>query len=221
MSFVTSEFTFSHERLKNIDLNAFSDSFKVLVPDQYVEGNYRLRRYSQFTGQADSLKKLPHSRFVQSKSVNYLSGDIQREYPDLESDLVEATQFKALIKEVSDYFCFNPDKTVLGVHQIRILCSGSDEGVPVPEGIHQDGFDLIAICCIARHDIEGAETQLFQDPDGEPIYKCIMQPGDVIYCNDRKLYHYTAPIHASSSANVNGYRDVFVITVSLSDARVK
>ena len=214
MALITPGFTFSHQRLSCLDLTAFSESFHRLAPDQHVDGNYRSRRYSQFTGPATALKKLDHESFIQSKKVNYLNGDIERQFSELDSSLVSQPQFEQLIQTVSHFFGFNPNKTTLGVHQIRVTCSGHEKGLPVPEGIHQDGFDLIAICCIARHNVQGAETELFNNPAEKAVYACTMQPGDIIYCNDRKMYHYASPIEVGSNEE-EGYRDIFVITVSL------
>ena len=212
--FITPDFTFSHQRLLSLDLDTFAESFQRLSPDKYNAGNYRFRRYSQFTGHASNLIKKTQEVFIQSRDVNYLNSDIDRNFESLENQLIVLPQFEQLVQTVNQFFGYDPYKTTLGIHQIRIICSGRGKGLPVPEGIHQDGFDLIAICCIARHNIRGAETQLYQHPDEKPVYNCTMQPGDIIYCNDRALYHYTSPIEADCK-DIVGFRDMFVITVSL------
>lgn len=214
MALVSPDFTFSHQRLSCLGLDTFSGFFQRLSPDTHNCGNYRFRRYSRFTGHASNLIKKPQEAFIQSSDINSLNGDIERNFESLENDLVDLPQFEQLIQTVNHFFGYNPNKTTLGIHQIRITCSGNEKGLPVPEGIHQDGFDLIAICCIARHNVLGAETQLYQHPDEKPVYNCTMQPGDIIYCNDRTLYHYTSPIEAGNK-DLAGYRDMFVITVSL------
>ena len=216
MAIISPGFTFSHQRLSSLDLTAFSKFFERLSPDKHVDGNYRLRRYSLFTGPAHKLKRLPYEYFMQSKKVNYLYGGIKRQFNELETSLTALPQFEQLIQTIEHFFGFNPDKTTLGVHQIRITCSGQEKGLPVPEGIHQDGFDLIAICCIARYNVQGAETELYKNPEEDPVYNCTMQPGDIIYCNDRKMYHYTSPIEVGSKAT-SGFRDMFVVTVSLNE----
>lgn len=216
MTLIAPDFTFSCQQLSHLNLDAFSDHFQHLSPDKQAENAHRSRRYSQFTGPATALTELPHNAFIQSSNINYLAGDIPRDFSPLEPSLIELPQFGQLIQTVNDFFGFNPDKTTLGVHQIRITCSGHKKGLPAPEGIHQDGFDLIVICCIARHNVAGAQTELYPHPDKKAVYKGTMQPGDIIYCNDRKLYHYTSPIEVED-AQSTGYRDMFVITVSLSD----
>lgn len=220
MALITPDFTFSHQRLTDLDLNAFAPFFVNLAADPYVNGDYRFRRYSQFTGPAECLEKLPHDDFVQSRAVNYLNGDILRAFAEIEPALTELPAFQYLFRQVNGFFGLDPARTVYGVHQIRITCSGSDQGLPVPEGIHQDGFDLIAILCVARKNIEGAETGIFYHPDQKPAFSTTLMPGDIVYCNDRRVYHNTSAIQASNGVG-SGHRDVFVITVTLRDEQWK
>ena len=211
---VLPDFTFSHQKLPNIDLSAFSQSFNNLSPDPHIEGDFRLRGYSRFSGHPPNLKHLRHQEFVQSKDINSLYGGICRDFAELDDSLIALPQFEQMIQSVIEFFGLPPDKTILGVHQIRIVCSTEKQGLPVPEGVHQDGFDLIALCCISRQDVSGAETRLYEDPKCDPLYTCTLQPGDIIYCNDRNLYHYTSPIQPVFD-DKEGSRDMFVVTVSL------
>lgn len=216
MPLIDPDFTFSHQHLSSVDLNVFSDSFNQLIPDQHVDGQYRYRRYSRLTGSLDNPQCLDDLPFFQSKTVNYLNGDIDRCFEALEGAVIELPQFKQLMQSIGDFFGFDPAKTILGVHQIRVVCTSDETGCPVPEGIHQDGFDLIAMCCIAKCNIEGAESQIFNDPKLPALYQCTMEPGDIIYCNDRTMYHYASPVKPECPG-FEGYRDMFVITVSLSE----
>lgn len=220
MAVISPDFTFSHQRLTDLDLNAFAPFFANLAADRYVSGHYRFRRYSRFTGPAERLERLPHDDFVQSRSVNYLSGDILREFAEIEPTLTELPEFQSLLRQVNGFFGLDPARTVYGVHQIRVTCSGDDHGLPVPEGIHQDGFDLIAIICTDRKNVEGAETGIFYHPEQKPAYSATLLPGDIVYCNDRRVYHYTSALQVSSG-QVSGHRDVFVITVTLEDEQWK
>lgn len=214
------DFTFSHQRLPGLDLEQFAPFFRQLAPDQHVDGNYRFRRYSRFTGVPGHLRKLGHEAFVQSKQENYLSGNIARDFDELEQPLICLPPFEQLIQTVNLFFGYDPARTVLGIHQIRITCSEGEAGLPVPEGIHQDGFDLIAMCCAARHNVSGAETRLYRTPEEKPVYNCVLEPGDIIYCNDRSLFHYTSPIKPAPG-HFRGYRDMFVLTVSLGEQQWK
>lgn len=205
-------FTFEHERVeKGLDFSSLEAYFDGLPRDHYIEGHYRRRRLSRFRGPVERLQHLPHGHFIQSGLYNQMLGNIQRDYEELEEALIASTPFKALIGRVHQRFEVNPETTVLGVHQIRISCTLGEEGEPAPEGIHQDGFDFITVACVNRHHIEGAATELYEDPKAEPVFSRECSAGEILYCNDRSLYHYTTPIHPSG--DVVGHRDVFVVTV--------
>ncbi len=192
-----------------LDTEALKKYFKGMPLDHYIEGSYRRRRLSRFTGPTDALIHLPHNTFMQASYVNELLGNIQRDYEELEEALIEEPAFKALIQSMYDFFNMDPRSTVLGVHQIRISCNPKETGEPAPEGVHQDGFDYLCICCIDRVNIEGAATCFYANPIGEPIYSAILEPGNIAYVNDQAIYHYSTPIEPKDSY---GYRDVFVIT---------
>lgn len=75
---------------------------------------------------------------------------------------------------------------------------------------HQDGFDFVGIFCIDRHNLIGAETHLYEDPNAAPIFAKELQPGEFVLVNDRRLYHSTSGIQPLGTGE--GTRDVFVMT---------
>lgn len=205
------DFTFELRHLPEaVDLAALRPFFDHLPVDHYVEGDFRRRRLSRFRGPASALEHLPHETFVQSGYLNQLLGNIRREYEELDEALIASASFTAFIAGIQGFFGFDPATTVLGVHQIRITCSAEQQGEPAPEGIHQDGFDFITICCVAREGVVGARTEFYRDPEGDAIFSRELQTGEVAYCDDRAIYHYTTPVHPAGDAP--GHRDVFVVT---------
>lgn len=198
---------------KGAELEELATWFENLPLDHYVEGSFRRRRLSRFRGAAQNLVHLRHGTFLQASNVNQLLGNIRRDYEELEDSLIASHAFKALLAGLQNFYGFDVNSTVLGVHQIRICCSVQEQGEPAPEGIHQDGFDLLTIACIARREVEGAATQLYADPQGQPLFSQELAAGQIVYCNDRQLYHYTTPIRPAHLAP--GHRDVFVITAKL------
>ncbi len=184
-------------------------SFARLPFDPYISRRFRQRRLSRFDGPPSHLRHLRHSVFAQSQAVNQLLGGVVREYEELEDELIAQPGFRAMIASFVAHVGL-PPSTVLGVHQIRILCSGTLAGDPAPEGIHQDGFDAIGIFCISRVNVVGANTHLYRSPSGQPVFSRELQPGEVLYVDDRELYHYTDPLHPRVEGD--GHRDVFVIT---------
>jgi hypothetical protein len=185
-------------------------SFARLPLDPYIEGHFRRRRYSHFSGRPDALRRLTHQTFQQSRAVNYLLGGVRREYEELEDAVVALPAFRSMIATYIDHLAIDPTVTDFGVHQIRILCSPEFAGDPAPEGIHQDGFDYVGIFCVDRHNVEGAATHLYKAKDQPPIFNRELQPGEVVFVNDREVFHYTDPLHPRVAGE--GHRDVFVIT---------
>jgi hypothetical protein len=189
-------------------------SFARLPPDPYIEGRFRRRRYSHFSGRPNALRRLTHQSFQQSRAVNYLLGGVRREYEELEDGLVALDAFTAMIATYIDHLGIDPTVTDFGVHQIRILCSPGFAGDPAPEGIHQDGFDYVGIFCVDRVNVVGAATHLYKALEGKavqpPIFNKELSPGEVVFVNDREVFHYTDPLRPRAPGE--GHRDVFVIT---------
>jgi hypothetical protein len=189
------------------DLRPFFDDLPL---DPYISGHFRRRRYSHFRGPAHAIERLRHARFLQSKNVNYLQGGLAREFQELDPKLVALREFKDIVACFIDWVQIDPKTREFGVHQIRILCSPEFSGDPAPEGIHKDGFDFVGIFCIARHNVIGAETHLYRDKAQPPIFNRALQPGEVVFTNDRAVFHYTDTVRPATPAP--GHRDVFVIT---------
>lgn len=188
-------------------LGAFFDRLPL---DPYIKGRFRRRRYSHFRGPSERMQRLDHTSFLQSKQVNYLAGGIRREFEELEDGLLAEVAFRHVVQSFLDTIGIDPLVREYGVHQIRICCSQEFSGDPAPEGIHQDGFDYVGIFCIDRHQIVGANTLLYRDPKGEPVFARALQPGEAVFTNDRVLYHYTDPVRPVGAGQ--GHRDVFVLT---------
>jgi hypothetical protein len=206
------EFDYKLQRLSNLRTEAFECYFQELPRDPYIKGNFRLRRFSRFQGLPVDLTRLEHKYFEQSAAVNKLAGGVKRDFAEIEEALVHLPEFQKLIAGFVDFAKIDPVTTEMGVHQIRIRAVPGEFGEPAPEGIHQDGFDFVGIFCIKRFNLIGAETQLYEDPKGAPIFAKELQPGEFVLVNDRRLFHYTNGIQPADSGAGSGIRDVFVIT---------
>ncbi|MBA2480322.1 MAG: 2OG-Fe dioxygenase family protein [Planctomycetes bacterium] len=204
------DFDFELHRFPSDGIGDLRPYFDQLPLDPYITGAFRRRRFSHFRGPADRLERLDHTYFEQSRTVNRLAGGIRREFQELEEGLLALPAFRAVVATFIDFVGIDPLVTEMGVHQIRILCSPAFSGDPAPEGIHQDGFDHVGIFCVERHDIVGANTHLYRDKGGPPIFSRALQPGEAVFTNDRTVYHFTDPVRPS--ADHPGHRDVFVIT---------
>ena len=81
----------------------------------------------------------------------------------------------------------------------------------VPEGIHQDGFNFIAISCINRKNIKGGLSNVYENDKITKSYSKILNIGEILILNDRKMFHDVTNIELDNLNNI-GYRDIFVFT---------
>ncbi len=190
-----------------LDLRPFYDRMPV---DPYITGVFRERRFGHFIGSAYDLRRLPHQRFLQSKAINQVAGGISRDFAEIEPELLVMPAFQAMVATFVDTIGIDLATREIGVHQIRIRCSREFSGSPAPEGIHQDGFDFIGIYCVDRHQILGATTGIYPGRDQEPIFQRELQPGEVVFANDRRVFHFADQVRPSSDQP--GYWDLLVIT---------
>ncbi len=114
----------------------------------------------------------------------------------------------------------------VGVHVIRIK---SDESVPdmrgqvVPEGMHQDGFDYVALGCLGSVNVtKDWRTYVFAGgPDGskpdvkteEPFFSHHLGPGSMIFLDDAKCWHDADDLH-QADASKPGWMDFIVVTLA-------
>lgn len=199
--------------LNQIPLAGFAELapfYERLPLDPYINGKFRQRRFSHFRGPAARLRRLEHMAFVQSQQVNQVAGGMRRHFAELEDGFVALSAFQAMVTAYVNFFGFDPEQREIGVHQIRILCSPEFPGTPAPEGIHQDGFDYIAIFGVGRRDIHGACTHIYRTKDQPPIFSKELLPGEVLFANDRAVFHFAEQVRPSGPGI--GTWDLVVIT---------
>ena len=203
-------FDYKLEKFAALNAATFEPFFANLPVDPYIQGKFRRRRFSRFTGTPENLHRLEHKYFIQSTQVNQLAGGVKRDFPELDENLIQVPEFQTLVAAFIDFSKIDPMVTEMGVHQIRIVASKNEQGEPAPEGIHQDGFDFVGIFVIQRRDITGAETHLYRTKDQPPVFNKVLQPGEFVMVNDRSHYHYTNAV--APTGDGEGVRDVFVFT---------
>ena len=185
--------------------------FSNMEIDKYYD-NERYRAYSLVkVDNNENINILGDLSFYQSSNLNTYNGNNLRSYKNIDKNLVENKEFKNLInlfnKEVSKEFGFNNE--YINIHQIRVTANIELTNL-IPEGIHQDGYNLVAIVCISRENIEGGENKLY-DIDKNLIDKRFLEEGDMLIINDNKLFHEITDIKIKDK-NYEGYRDIFVFT---------
>lgn len=198
------------EMLTAIQVEAIKPFFDHLPADPYLSGGYRFRRLSHFKVDGDRLITLPHRQLFQSKEYNPLLGDVPREYAELDDELIQLSDFQAIIWEFFQFCQLCSSSHEIAVHQIRTTASSEKLGNPAPEGIHRDGVDLVGIFSVNRARVRGAETHLYQAKNQLPIFSKVLNPGEFLVFRDDQYFHFTSPIRVDAAES--GVRDVFVLT---------
>ncbi|MGR5069718.1 MULTISPECIES: 2OG-Fe dioxygenase family protein [Vibrio] len=190
-------------------IEQLSASFEGLPRTEHADGQYRLRRYSVVGFEDGQVIDLNKNSFVQSSDINRFQGDVVRQFEPIEKDILLSEGFR----EMCELFV-NANHLVDGqeieIHQIRITAI-YDETQVAPEGVHQDGFDHIALVGVSRHNIMGGDIMLYSSHNQAPFFRKVLENGEVAMLADSKLWHNAVPIRSVIN-DQEGHMDVFVLT---------
>nr|MBC8410515.1 2OG-Fe dioxygenase family protein [Paracoccaceae bacterium] len=165
-------------------------SFDNLPETDHKDGKYRLRRYSRVelrttfwnAGEDVEIVDLKVGGFNQSSDYNLHQGNKLRLFENLEEETINSRGFKEIcleFKKANDL----EDGVEVDVHQLRVVTLDEfDNTAPVaPEGIHQDGYDYIAMVGIQRNNIKGGELQAYPDKKSLPFLNHILKDGQMLF----------------------------------------
>jgi len=210
--------------MKFLQLNKISDdgikslqpSFSDLPETSHKDGKYRLRRYSVIelrttfwnaTREAE-ITHLSHRDFIQGEEFNKFQGGMARSFEDIEEDVLQSQGMKEaclLFKESNNLV----DGQEVEIHQMRIITLNKRKTPVSPEGIHQDGFDHIAMLGVNRYNVSGGELTVHKDKEADPLMTHALCNGEIIMLDDSKLWHNANPIEPRLT-NEEGHMDLFV-----------
>lgn len=196
-------------RLSQGALTQLSPSFAQLPHTDHADGQYRLRRYSVVRFINGAVEPLENRQFVQSADINRFQGDVLRQF----EPLLPATLSCDGMREMCELFVEAnqlPDGQEIEIHQIRIAAI-YDQTEVAPEGVHQDGFEHIAMIGIDRHNISGGDIMLYERANDAPFYRKVLDNGEVAILADNQLWHNACPIQAVQPQQ-QGHMDLFVLT---------
>ena len=196
-----------------INLNPYFDvqrmkPFWNKVPkDPYVKEGFRYKAISRYKITHGKFEKCAHRPLFQSKNFNPTHGDIHRIYDEIEH---EPFGIRLMTLMFMDMCNIDDEKEVLvQAQRVRTDASGL-LGHPSIEGFHQDDVSHVGIMCVDRHQISGGVTQISSTKNGDSIlYSGILESGNMIILDDKKVYHYTTPIHVEKGKS-EGHRDVLL-----------
>lgn len=206
---------------KCADWERFSQFWEELPLDAYMGdgGTYRRRKYSAISHEpgTGAVRLLDDDGFLQSKEINRLNGDIVRRFEPVNPELLDSSvvrhllaQFTARIAEAAPGGVPAAPVRRVNIHQHRISAAGADSGNPTPEGIHRDGVEFIVMMLVARKDVAGGASTLYDNAGAPFLTRTLTDPGDYIFLDDRTCLHSASPVRAARPT-VQGHRDMFFL----------
>jgi hypothetical protein len=186
-----------------------------LESDRYLANGakFRLRRYGRYLwvpARGDVAALAPEPYF-QPEAENSYAGGIARHFAPLLPDSMHNPFLHALVR--ATFACLpiaadRQEKTwEVRVHQIRIVASPQEPGLPAPEGIHQDGTDFLTLHLVRRDNVQGAETTIY-DLASRPLQRFTMRERlDSFVLEDPRIMHEVTPVYAADGRTI-GIRDM-------------
>jgi len=156
-----------------------------------------------------SVWNLPQYAMQQSIKYNPVHGDMRREYNRISDDIVNSDDFHRLLIHYASFFGWS-DAIVLVQFQ-RVDALVNRVGQPTVEGFHQDGNRHVGMLVVNRNNItdDSGISQYAMDDHGKKsdnlIFNEVIPPGQLIYWNDKRVWHYGSELKVADS-KVNGGR---------------
>ena len=189
-------------------------SWDALAPDTYLKdgGHYRKRRHSSYVVDAGRVTPAPHRAHWQPVEYNALHGGMERWFAPVTPEVAKSPAWNALLLRLAGVASAlkRERQWFVEAHQFRIDTEGGI-GRPTPEGAHRDGVDVVAVFLVARENIKGGETRVFESagPRGERF--TLTQPWSLLLLDDERVIHESTPIQPVGDRA--GYRDTLVVTL--------
>jgi hypothetical protein len=159
----------------------------------------RMRRYANFT----CLKRKEGTDFIQNYKVEFKQNvpderNKVRFFQPMERHVLEDFNVQTVFGRVTDMVWGmypKAKKLEMSIHQVSIHVYPDLEGDNAPEGIHQDGADVIipAMVFERSNDIEGGISQIYDFDAKEVINETIVEEGEFNMMQDAKLWHDITP----------------------------
>jgi hypothetical protein len=195
-------------------LAALDAHWSNLPPDAHMldNGRYRYRRHAslRLTLAGDRIAAIVDRPHWQPTDYNALHGGIERRFaPMLDATLADG-DFRRLLHGLARWLfeTLGQPLPFVEAHQFRID-TANGIGRPTPEGAHRDGVDIVVVMLLARVDVRGGETRIFEADGPTGLRFTMREPGTCLVLDDARMIHETTPLQADGAA---GYRDTLVLT---------
>ena len=194
------------------DLAALESSWNDLALDNYLKdgGRYRRRRHSCFVQDGAALAQAPHRAHWQPLEYNALHGGMHRLFEPIAPATLKQSAWSQVLLALGQLCSLarGQHPWYIEAHQFRIDTTDGI-GRPTPEGAHRDGVDFVAVVLVARSEIKGGETRIFEadGPNGKRF--TLTEPWSVLLLDDASVIHESTPIQPIAA---HGHRDTLVLT---------
>jgi hypothetical protein len=198
------------------DLQALAGFWNHLPPDAHLRdgGRYRRRRHSCFVVEGAQVAQVPHRAHWQPVEYNALHGGFERWFEPMAPAMAQAPAFASLLQALAACAtALRPGvaRWFAEAHPFRIDCTDGI-GRPTPEGAHRDGVDLVAVVLVARHNVKGAETRVFDARSPQGMRFTLTEPWSALLLDDERVIHESTPIQPLDPAQP-AWRDTLVLTL--------
>ena len=199
------------------DWARFTASWDDLVIDPYMadHGRYRRRRHALYEVSATrETTRVAHRAHFQTLEYNPLNGGMARWFEPVDSAIADGASMQRILKCCAQLFsALAPQVNVwqVEVHQFRIEASGTQAGLPTPEGAHRDGADYVLVLLITRRNIAQGTTHIL-DLQRSPLGSFTLRdPFDAALVDDARVYHGVTAVEPLVPV-LPAFRDVLVVT---------
>lgn len=195
-------------------LAAWQPLWDALPPDAHLRdgGRYRRRRHGCFVVDGAAVAPVPHRAHWQPVEYNALHGGIERWFEPLPASLVADPAWAGLLRGLARRAdaLRGPRPWFVEAHPFRIDTEGGI-GRPTPEGAHRDGVDLVVVVLVARDNVKGGETRVFDARGPQGVRFTLSEPWSALLLDDERVIHETTPIQPLDPARP-AHRDTLVLT---------
>jgi hypothetical protein len=176
-------------------------------------GRYRRRRHGCFVVDGAEVRAAPPRAHWQPVEYNALHGGIERWFEPLPAGLQGDPAWIRLLAALAARASAlrGPARWYVEAHPFRIE-TVDGIGRPTPEGAHRDGVDLVAVLLVARHNVKGGETRVFDARGPQGMRFTLNEPWSALLLDDERVVHETTPIQPQDPA-APGWRDTLVLTL--------
>ena len=193
-------------------LESIKADWDALPPDLFLKdgGHYRRRRHSSFVVEGEQVTQVAHRAHYQPLSYNALHGGMHRLFEPMTTETVAKPVWTELLQHLCRICSAvkGEQPWYVEAHQFRIDTSNGI-GRPTPEGAHRDGVDFVAILLVAREQVSGGESRIFDadGPNGQRF--TLIEPWTLLMLDDQRVIHESTPIQPTAEG---GHRDTLVLT---------